>query len=179
VIATLGFIRMISASMFSSLKNSLACAVATVKLGMFGFDAAMRTRSNAKAGCDSSTAVTNTTRVFTVLSRRVLHQRHRLIFPVRPRARKHLRSRAWSTHREFDHADLVRRASSNAYSKPYKAAGLSTRIVFRVVSSGANAASKSMRSPSLGVCPGEKLFECGQSLPQTMRSGAAAITALA
>src|ERR1044071_7684544 len=98
---------MISASMFSSLKNPLACAVATFKLGMFGFDAAMRTRSNAKAGCDSSTAVTNTTRVFIVLSRRVLHQRHRLIFPVRPRARKHLRSRAWSTHREFDHADLV------------------------------------------------------------------------
>ena len=39
----------------------------------------------------------------------------------------------------------------NAYSKPYNTAGLSTKIFFLVGSSGANAANKSTKSPSLGV----------------------------
>jgi hypothetical protein len=47
--ATLGFMRMISASMFSSLKKPLCCATATVKFGMFGFDTPMRTLSSASA----------------------------------------------------------------------------------------------------------------------------------
>ena len=36
-----------------------------------------------------------------------------------------------------------------------------------------------MRSPSLGTLPGSCRFECGQSVPQIMRSGARAITPLA
>src|SRR5690242_8440663 len=97
---------MISASMFSSLKNPLACAVATVKFGMFGFDAAMRSRSNAKAGCDRRIAVTNTINAFIVMSR-VLHHRYRLIFSICPPARKHLRAGPGQLSSQFDHADLV------------------------------------------------------------------------
>src|SRR6266702_6268928 len=65
------------------------------------------------------------------------------------------------------------------YSKPYNAAGLSTKIFRLVVSSSANSASRSTKSPSLGVCPGAKLLEWGQSVPQITQSGAAAITARA
>src|SRR6266576_5828921 len=65
------------------------------------------------------------------------------------------------------------------YSNPYNAAGLSTKIFRLAGSSGANSASKSTRSPSFGVCPGAKLLEWGQSVPQITRSGAAAITARA
>src|SRR5689334_24678076 len=56
--------------MFSSLKNPFACAVATVKLGMFGFDAAMRNRSSANAGGETRAAVTSTSKIFIVTSPR-------------------------------------------------------------------------------------------------------------
>ena len=60
-----------------------------------------------------------------------------------------------------------------------KPPGCPREFFFLTVSSGANAASKSTKSPSLGVRPGAKLLEWGQSVPQMMRSGAAAMSARA
>jgi hypothetical protein len=77
----------------------LACAVATVKFGMFGFDAAMRSRSNAKAGCDRRIAVTNTIKAFIVMSR-VVHHRYRLIFSICYRT-KAFAPGAWPTQQSI------------------------------------------------------------------------------
>lgn len=55
--------------------------------------------------------------------------------------------------------------------KPYSLAGLSTRMRFRTISSGAQSDSRSNRTASSGLA---SAFEvgCGQSVPHTSRSGA-------
>src|SRR5436309_11736180 len=54
VMATLGFMRMISASMFSSLKKPFFCATDTVKFGMLGLETAIRILSSASTSEPSS-----------------------------------------------------------------------------------------------------------------------------
>ena len=56
--------------------------------------------------------------------------------------------------------------------KSYKTAGFSTSTWWRCMGSGNHRAIRSTRSASLGMVPFS--MTCGQSLPQTNRSGAAA-----
>ena len=67
-------------------------------------------------------------------------------------------------------------ASGGLVSKPYSAAGVSTRIACRTAGSGAQSSSRSSITASSGASMTET---CGQLLAQTIRDGAASTAALA
>src|SRR4029453_16847781 len=59
------------------------------------------------------------------------------------------------------------------FGKSYSVAGFSTRIRWRIFSSGTQSLSRSNSTASSGTCPLACSLGCGQSLPHTHRSGAA------
>src|SRR5205809_2318846 len=184
VMATLGFMRMISASMFSSLKKPFFCATDTVKFGMLGMETAIRILSSASTSEPSSRSAASAIENLIVMLDSLAFFNDVLSFILLSMTL----ATAYSEGATLSNVQLVvgigQRCSrffedARNYSNPYNVAGLSTKIFRLVVSSGANSASRSTKSPSLGVCPGAKLLEWGQSVPQITRSGAAAITARA
>src|SRR5947209_14018861 len=82
-------------------------------------------------------------------------------------------------HEMLAHGTLRHGVLRQVLAKPYSASGLATRMRLRVASSGAQMASRSNSRASFGSGDFPCSPGCGQSLPHTMRSGAALTKACA
>src|SRR5882724_7157281 len=119
--------RMISASRFSSLKKPRFCAMAVVRLGMLGFDTAMRILSRAPAGAASPS------------DRKIATKK--VLGPLVASSLTDL----------FKTIKCSRVVDQNLFPHPLPRRERGEKIAQIAV---------------VGVCPGAKLLEWGQSVPQ-------------